>query len=257
MASATPPPSAAPTGSSSSSSGSSGAGTSTTGKELNPVVFFDIQIGPHHQVGRIKIELFADVVPRTAENFRQLCTGEFRRECKPQGFKGAPFHRIIKDFMVQGGDYLNQDGTGTTSIYGPKFADENFTLKHSGPGLLSMVGRVCVCLCVCVCVHMHGDAFTCTISYTHTHTTPSFTLLSHNSHNHGLAYPHLCIHANLGRASHLFFRSSSTPLAVFSPSLFSLRQTLESTRTDVSSSSCALLQSGLTVFTLVGFLSRL
>eukprot|EP00007_Cunea_sp_BSH-02190019_P001618 CAMPEP_0174229798 /NCGR_PEP_ID=MMETSP0417-20130205/679_1 /TAXON_ID=242541 /ORGANISM="Mayorella sp, Strain BSH-02190019" /LENGTH=189 /DNA_ID=CAMNT_0015307383 /DNA_START=166 /DNA_END=732 /DNA_ORIENTATION=+ len=110
----------------------------SSGKEPNPVVFFDIQIGPHHQVGRIKMELFADVVPRTAENFRQLCTGEYRRDGKPQGYKGAPFHRIIKDFMVQGGDYIARDGTGTNSIYGPKFADENFELKHNAPGLLSM-----------------------------------------------------------------------------------------------------------------------
>jgi peptidyl-prolyl isomerase H (cyclophilin H) len=103
----------------------------------NPIVFFDVTIGGH-SAGRIKIELFADVVPRTAENFRQLCTGEFRKNGKPVGFKGASFHRVIKGFMVQGGDFVRGDGTGCTSIYGDKFDDENFELKHTTPGLLSM-----------------------------------------------------------------------------------------------------------------------
>ncbi|KAI8610723.1 peptidyl-prolyl cis-trans isomerase H [Chytriomyces sp. MP71] len=104
----------------------------------NPIVFFDIAIGGQ-PVGRIKMELFADVVPKTAENFRQLCTGEFKRNGVPQGFKNCSFHRIIKDFMVQGGDFLKGDGTGSTCIYGGEnFPDENFTLKHSSPGLLSM-----------------------------------------------------------------------------------------------------------------------
>lgn len=71
----------------------------------NPVVFFDISIGGQ-AVGRIKMELFADVVPKTAENFRQFCTGEFRKDGVPVGYKGATFHRIIKDFMVQGGENL-------------------------------------------------------------------------------------------------------------------------------------------------------
>lgn len=71
----------------------------------NPVVFFDITID-NHKIGRIKMELFADVVPKTAENFRQLCTGEFKRFGKPAGFKNCIFHRVIKDFMIQGGDFI-------------------------------------------------------------------------------------------------------------------------------------------------------
>ena len=72
----------------------------------NPVVFFDISIGDF-KAGRIKIELFADVVPKTAENFRQLCTGEYRRNKKPMGYKNTVIHRVIKDFMIQGGDFIN------------------------------------------------------------------------------------------------------------------------------------------------------
>jgi len=104
----------------------------------NPIVFFDIAIGST-VAGRIKFELFADVVPKTAENFRQMCTGEYRKDGKPIGYKGATFHRIIKDFMVQGGDFVNGDGTGITSIYaGRPFADENFKKKHDSAGILSM-----------------------------------------------------------------------------------------------------------------------
>jgi len=103
----------------------------------NPVVFFDICIGTM-EVGRMIMELYADVVPKTAENFRQFCTGEIKKDGLPIGFKGCTFHRVIKDFMIQGGDFINGDGTGCTSIYGSAFEDENFTLTHDVPGLLSM-----------------------------------------------------------------------------------------------------------------------
>ncbi|XP_065149167.1 E3 SUMO-protein ligase RanBP2 isoform X1 [Paramisgurnus dabryanus] len=104
-------------------------------RDDNPVVFFSIAVD-NEPVGRITMELFAHIAPKTAENFRALCTGE-----KGYGYRDSVFHRIVPDFMCQGGDITYQDGTGGKSIYGNKFEDENFDVRHTGPGLLSMANR--------------------------------------------------------------------------------------------------------------------
>ncbi|XP_053160760.1 E3 SUMO-protein ligase RanBP2-like isoform X1 [Hemicordylus capensis] len=103
--------------------------------ETNPVVYLEVSADDEH-LGRITIELFSNIVPQTAENFRALCTGE-----KGFGFRNSIFHRIIPDFMCQGGDITKQDGSGGRSIYGDLFEDENFEVKHTGPGLLSMANN--------------------------------------------------------------------------------------------------------------------
>mmetsp|Transcript_14147 Transcript_14147/g.28821 ORF Transcript_14147/g.28821 Transcript_14147/m.28821 type:complete len:206 (-) Transcript_14147:148-765(-) len=114
----------------------------------NVVVFFDVVLGGSEgeedkskPLGRIKLELFVKDCPKTCENFRQFCTGEYTDPVTraPLGYKNSTFHRVIKDFMIQGGDFLNHDGTGKTCIYGTStFADENLTThKHDKPGMLS------------------------------------------------------------------------------------------------------------------------
>merc|ERR1711913_186033 len=90
-------------------------------------VFFDVDVDGS-PLGRVEFELYNEIVPRTAENFRALCTG----------YKGSKFHRVIQEFMLQGGDFTRGDGTGGKSIYGNKFEDENFDIKHNGAGWLSM-----------------------------------------------------------------------------------------------------------------------
>ncbi|KAF1836413.1 peptidyl-prolyl cis-trans isomerase H-like protein [Decorospora gaudefroyi] len=105
----------------------------------NPIVYFDIAIGGQ-PVGRIQMELFHDVVPATSENFRQFCTGQFKR----RGYKGTSFHRLIRNSAIQGGDIMNNDGAGSMCIFGGEyFNDENFKLRHTHPGLLTTANAGC------------------------------------------------------------------------------------------------------------------
>jgi len=109
----------------------------TKGPKVTDIVFFDMEVGGE-PVGQIQIGLFGKTVPKTVKNFVSLAKGFEGKDGKTLTYEGSKFHRVIKDFMIQGGDFTRGDGTGGKSIYGDKFKDENFKLKHYGSGWLSM-----------------------------------------------------------------------------------------------------------------------